>query len=95
MDDNCRIVTNDEYSVLLAAELREALNLVGDRPRMIRQFTDKSYLKSGLKNSLIRVPKHLIFDQNQYRQERISYLKFVVKELGNDIFVKPVIGTGS
>jgi len=95
LDDNCRIVTNDEYSVLLAAELREALNLVGDRPRMIRQFTDKSYLKSGLKNSLIRVPKHLIFDQNQYRQERISYLKFVVKELGNDIFVKPVIGTGS
>ncbi|MEI2579828.1 FAD-dependent oxidoreductase [Scytonema sp. PRP1] len=95
LDDNCRIVTNDEYSVLLAAQLREALNLAGDRPMMIRQFTDKNYLKSALKNSLIRVPKHLIFDQNQYRKEPVSYLKFVVQELGNDIFVKPVTGAGS
>ncbi|MHC5772250.1 MAG: FAD-dependent oxidoreductase, partial [Nostoc sp.] len=37
LDDNCRIVTNDEYSVLLAAQLREALNLPGDRPKMIQQ----------------------------------------------------------
>jgi biotin carboxylase len=95
LDDNCRIVTNDEYSVLLAAQLREALNLAGDRPTMIRQFTDKSYLKSALKNSSIRVPKHLIFNQSQYRQEGISYLQFVIKELGNDVFVKPVIGAGS
>ncbi|MEH2141560.1 FAD-dependent oxidoreductase [Nostoc sp.] len=95
LDDNCRIVTNDEYSVLLAAQLREALNLVGDRPTMIRQFTDKSYLKSALKNSLIRVPKYLIFAQDQYRKEPVSYLKFVLEELGNHIFIKPVTGTGS
>ncbi|MEH2447999.1 MAG: FAD-dependent oxidoreductase [Nostoc sp.] len=95
LDDNCRIVTNDQYSVLLAAQLREALNLVGDRPIMIRQFTDKSYLKSTLKNSLIRVPKYLIFAQDQYRKEPVSYLKFVLEELGNHIFIKPVIGAGS
>jgi glycine/D-amino acid oxidase-like deaminating enzyme/biotin carboxylase len=93
--NNCCIVTNDEYSVLLAAQLRETLNLPGDRPTMIRQFTDKNYLKSALKNSLIRVPKHLIFDPNQYREQGISYLQFVVQELGNNIFVKPVIGAGS
>ncbi|MEH2334299.1 FAD-dependent oxidoreductase [Nostoc sp.] len=95
LDDNCRIVTNDEYSVLLAAQLREALNLPGDRPTMIRQFTDKSYLKSTLKNSLIRVPKYLIFAQEQYRKEPVSYLKFVLEELGNHIFIKPVTGAGS
>ncbi|MBC6432146.1 FAD-dependent oxidoreductase [Nostoc sp. HG1] len=95
LDNNCRIVTNDEYSVLLAAQLREALNLVGDRPTMIRQFTDKSYLKSTLKNSLIRVPKYLIFAQDQYRKEPVSYLKFVLEELGNHIFIKPVTGGGS
>ncbi|MEH2460951.1 FAD-dependent oxidoreductase [Nostoc sp.] len=95
LDNNYRIVTNDEYSVLLAAQLREALNLVGDRPRMIRQFTDKSYLKSALKNSLIRVPKYLIFAQHQYRKEPVSYLKFVLEELGNHIFIKPVIRSGS
>ncbi|MEH2423666.1 MAG: FAD-dependent oxidoreductase [Nostoc sp.] len=95
LDDNCRIVTNDEYSMLLAAQLREALNLVGDRPTMIRQFTDKSYLKSTLKNSLIRVPKYLIFAQDQYRKEPVSYLKFVLEELGNHIFIKPVLGSGS
>ncbi|MEH1848859.1 MAG: FAD-dependent oxidoreductase [Nostoc sp.] len=93
--DNNRIVTNDEYSVLLAAQLREALNLVGDRPATIRQFSDKSYLKSALKNSLIRVPKYLIFAQDQYRQEPVSYLNFVQQELGNHIFIKPVTGTGS
>ena len=95
LDDNCRIVTNDQYSVLLAAQLREAQNLVGDRPTMIRQFTDKSYLKSTLKNSLIRVPKYLIFAQYQYRKEPVSYLKFVLEELGNHIFIKPVTGAGS
>ncbi|MEH2255248.1 MAG: FAD-dependent oxidoreductase [Nostoc sp.] len=95
LDDNCRIVTNDEYSVLLTAQLREALNLPGDRPTMIQQFTDKSYLKSALKNSLIRVPKYLIFAQDQYRKEPASYLKFVLDELGNHIFIKPVIGVGS
>ncbi|MEH2303636.1 MAG: FAD-dependent oxidoreductase [Nostoc sp.] len=95
LDDNCRIVTNDEYSVLLAAQLREALNLAGDRPTMIRQFTDKSYLKSTLKNSLIRVPKYLIFAQEQYRKEPVLYLKFVLEELGNHIFIKPVTGAGS
>ncbi|MEH2403508.1 FAD-dependent oxidoreductase [Nostoc sp.] len=95
LGDNCRIVTNDEYSVLLAAQLREALNLAGDRPTMIRQFTDKSYLKFTLKNSLIRVPKYLIFAQDQYRKEPVSYLNFVLEELGNHIFIKPVIGAGS
>ncbi|WP_242063629.1 hypothetical protein [Nostoc sp. FACHB-892] len=50
--------------MLLTAQLREALNLPGDRPTMIQQFTDKSYLKSALKNSLIRVPKYLIFAQD-------------------------------
>ncbi|MEH2413167.1 FAD-dependent oxidoreductase [Nostoc sp.] len=95
LDNNYRIVTNDEYSVQLAAQLREALNLVGDRPRMIRQFTDKSYLKSALKNSLIRVPKYLIFAQHQYRKEPVSYLKFLLEELGNHIFIKPVIRSGS
>lgn len=95
LDDNCRIVTNDEYSVLLAAQLREALNLAGDRPTMIRQFTDKTYLKSSLKNSLIRMPKYLIFARNQYRKEPVSYLKFVLEELGNHIFIKPLTGAGS
>ncbi|MEH1905072.1 MAG: FAD-dependent oxidoreductase [Nostoc sp.] len=95
LDHDCRIVTNDQYSVLLAAQLREALNLVGDRPIMIRQFTDKSYLKSALKNSLIRVPKYLIFAQEQYRKEPVLYLNFVLEELGNHIFIKPVIGAGS
>ncbi|MEH2392768.1 MAG: FAD-dependent oxidoreductase [Nostoc sp.] len=95
LGDNCQIVTNDQYSVLLAAQLREALNLTGDRPTMIRQFTDKSYLKSTLKNSLIRVPKYLIFAQDQYRKEPVSYLKFVLEELGNHIFIKPVTGAGS
>ncbi|MEH2026675.1 FAD-dependent oxidoreductase [Nostoc sp.] len=95
LDDNCRIVTNDEYSVLLAAQLREALNLAGDRPTMIRQFTDKSYLKSSLKNSLIRMPKYLIFARNQYRKEPVSYLKFVLEELGNHIFIKSLTGAGS
>ncbi|MHC5778355.1 FAD-dependent oxidoreductase [Nostoc sp.] len=93
--DNNRIVTNDEYSVLLAAQLREVLNLVGDRPTMIRQFTDKSYLKSALKNSLIRVPKYLIFSQDQYCKDSVSYLNFVLEELGNHIFIKPVTGAGS
>ena len=94
-DNNCQLVSNDEHLMLLAAQLREALNLTGDRPKMLSQFTNKSSLKSALKNSLIKLPKHLIFDRNQYHKEPASYLRLVVEELGNNIFIKSVARTGS
>ena len=37
----------------------------------------------------------MIFDQNQYCKEPVLYLNFVVEELGNNIFVKPVTRLGS
>ena len=94
-DNNCQIVSNDEYLMVLAAQLREILNLTGDRPKMLSQFTNKNSLKSALKNSLIKLPKHLIFDRNQYYKEPASYLRFVVEELGNNIFIKSVSRTGN
>ena len=104
-DRNCQIVANDRSLILLAAQLREALNLNGekqstglfrgDRPATIRQFTNRSSLKSALKNSLIKLPKHLIFDRNQYCKESVSYLKDVVEKLGDNIFIKSVTRNGS
>ncbi|MEO0967361.1 MAG: FAD-dependent oxidoreductase [Cyanobacteria bacterium J06639_18] len=90
-DSNCQIVTNDGYLTLLTAKLRETLNLThGDRQAVVSQFTNKSSLKSALKNSSIKLPKHLIFDRNQYSKEPVSYLNFVVRELGDNIFIKSV-----
>lgn len=94
-DENCRIVTNDEYSVFLAAQMRQELEIEGDLPTLIHPFTNKKALKLALKNSKIRLPKYLIFDPEQYCKTSETYLATAIDKLGFPIFVKPVIGAGS
>ncbi len=53
--EQCRIITNDTFSVHLAAKMREAINLVGDKPVQILPFVDKSALKEAFNGSDISV----------------------------------------
>ncbi len=45
----CRIVTNDNRTMLIAAEMREALGLTGDKPNMIRPLIYKPELEKQVK----------------------------------------------
>ena len=49
--EQCRIITNDKFSVHLASRMREALNLTGDKPDQIRPFVDQFELKKALNGS--------------------------------------------
>lgn len=53
--EQCRIISNDEFSVHLAAKMREAINLVGDKPEQILPFVDKSELRQALNGSDVSV----------------------------------------
>lgn len=90
-----RIVTHDEYSLGVAAHLREELGIDGDRPEQLRSFVDKIEMKRALAGKGIRLPKHFAFDAEQYRSAPDAYADLVERELGFPVFVKPVNESGS
>lgn len=94
-NSHCRVITSDDYSVLFAAEMRQALDLAGDRPALVQPFTNKYSLKVDLQSTSITLPKYVLFEPQQYREAPQAYLDSVVQRLGEAIFVKPVVGAGS
>lgn len=93
--EQCKIITNDEFSVLLAAKMREAINLAGDKPKQIRPFVDKSELRHALNDSDVRMPTGMIFEPKTYQDTKEAYLTQLIETLGFPIFAKPIIGAGS
>lgn len=63
VSEQCRIITNDEFSVHLAAKMREALNLTGDKPGQIRPFVDQLELKKALNGSGVSMASEPETDQ--------------------------------
>lgn len=61
--EQCRIITNDGFSVHLASRMREALNLAGDKPDQIRPFVDQLELKKALNGSDVSIASELETDQ--------------------------------
>ena len=61
--EQCRIITNDKFSVHLASRMREALNLTGDKPEQIRPFVDQLELKKALNDSEISMASEPETDQ--------------------------------
>jgi hypothetical protein len=89
--DNLRLATQDEYSMMFAAIIREAFDLPGARPDQIRRFTDKPTMKAFVGNSGIAIPK---FAQVQ-TTEGTSHAEAsrLLAEVGLPAFVKQVDGT--
>lgn len=91
----CRVITNDEFSVLLAAEMREHLGLTGDKPQQILPFANKSTLRSALKNTAVRMPAGVVFEAREYQTADERYLTHLTAALDFPLFAKPVVGAGS
>jgi len=90
--ENSRIITNDDYSTLLAATLRERLKMQGDKPELMQPFINKSALRMKLENSNIKLSKSALFDPNQYMESKDSYLDSLNSELGTQLIVAPITG---
>jgi len=92
---SCRIVTNDEYANEVAAHTRQILGIDGEYIHIIKKFRNKITMKETLRNSCVRIPRYIRFDNNQYKKQADIYIDNIKKELGYPLFVKPVDAAGS
>ncbi len=77
-----------EPLVVLAARLREALNVPGMSVATVSAFRDKELMKDKLERAGIRVPKHRRATSGQEIEE-------AAEAIGFPIIVKPIAGAGS
>lgn len=57
------VIATDEYAVILAAELRERLEIAGPRVSEILKFRDKVVMKESLLGSIVRTPTLYTIEQ--------------------------------
>eukprot|EP00177_Eucheuma_denticulatum_P007266 GFKZ01013234.1.p1 GENE.GFKZ01013234.1~~GFKZ01013234.1.p1 ORF type:complete len:809 (+),score=81.49 GFKZ01013234.1:195-2621(+) len=94
--DQCRIVTNDEYSILLCGQLRESLGITGPGADRMLPFFDKDATKKAIiRGGLVRLPQYVVFDGNAFQADPNGYVDKVLSTVGSKIFIKPVVGAGS
>lgn len=89
------LVTNDETCIALAATLRKAFDLPGDRYDTVKPFLDKLTMKQRIAAQKINLPKYIPFTPEQYRGDPESYLSTVEQQLGYPIFAKPIDSAAS
>jgi biotin carboxylase len=89
------LLCHDEYALLVAAAVREALGLAGPTPAQIRPFTDKSLMKQCVASAGIRIPRFEVFDPNQFVASREDYLAHLEHAIGLPAFVKPTGESGA
>ena len=77
-----------EPGVLLAARLREALDLPGMRPDQALTFRDKERMKRALDDASIRTPRHQAAATEAECRE-------AAEAIGYPLIVKPIAGSGS
>jgi hypothetical protein len=93
--ERTRLLCHDEYSLRIAALVREKLGITGDQPRQVAAFTDKIEMKAVLAGAGIRTPRHVAWDEEAYRAAPDAYREQVLSAVGTPAFVKPVDESGS
>ena len=84
------IATNSEWCILLCGQLRQHFNITGLDAQAALQFTNKIEMKKALKNSEVRMPKHLLFNEEEYNLDPDKYIEKIIKILGTSLFAKPL-----
>jgi hypothetical protein len=87
--ENIRLLTNEDSTQLVCANLREKYNIPGLSADVLLPFVDKVISKERL-NNIVRMPKFVKFDKEQYKKNQESYLKIMVDTLGLPLFAKPI-----
>lgn len=83
-----RIETLWEPMVMLAARLREALDVPGLRPAQALPFRDKELMKQKLDAAGIRTPRH-------FRCRDEQSIRAAAEQIGYPLMIKPIDGAGS
>jgi formate-dependent phosphoribosylglycinamide formyltransferase (GAR transformylase) len=77
-----------EPFMMLAAELRAALDLPGMTPAQTHRFRDKEAMKAALEEAGVRTPRHV-------RATGESAIRAAAERIGYPLVVKPIAGAGS
>ncbi|CDF35195.1 unnamed protein product [Chondrus crispus] len=94
--DKCRIATNDEYSILLSGQVRDALGIPGAGSHCMLPFFDKNATKKAIgQNGPVRIPNYVVFSPEKFRSDPDGYVREVMDTVGHKLFIKPVVGAGS
>ena len=83
-----RIEALTEYQVVLAARLREALDVPGQTIAQAITFRDKEAMKQVLDRAGIRTPRHA-------RATTVAEMRAAAERIGFPLIVKPIAGAGS
>ncbi|MDO8954469.1 MAG: hypothetical protein Q7V63_06450 [Gammaproteobacteria bacterium] len=86
---NIRLITNEDSTQLICADLRLKYGIPGHNREMLLPFVNKVISKQKLENS-VRMPKFVAFDKSQYAENKNEYVQDIVSKLGFPMFAKPI-----
>ena len=87
--EELRLVTNDEYCVPIVGKLIDHFALPGYGEDTFFRFIDKIIMKNALNAKGVRTPYHLLFDKEQYNENKEGYIQHIEKELKYPFVFKP------
>jgi hypothetical protein len=90
-----RVVTNDEYFLGLAAQIRDCFGIAGIAEKDILPFINKIIMKQVVSKSGVRVPDVIEFNPGEFTNNADDYLNDIEKKLGYPVFAKQVDSAGS
>ena len=90
------IFCQQEDNILVAAQVRDRLNILGDSASMVKNFRDKIQMKQTVEKALPgTTPRYTEFDLKKAAEAPYVYYQGLVEYLGSKIIIKPVDGSGS
>lgn len=91
-----RIFCQQEDNILVAAQVRQQLNIKGDMPEIIELFKDKIKMKAAVSNIYPQnIPKHETLDIDRMCADPAAYYDYLIENLGEKMIVKPTSAAGS
>ena len=79
--ERVHIVTHDEYSLEIVAEVREKLNIKGDGVMAVMPFRNKLILRQKLSEQNLLQPKYYLLQQKPLNMSELSF-PFFIKPVG-------------
>jgi biotin carboxylase len=86
-----RILTHDEYSMMIAARLRDAFDLLGPGAEQVLRFTHKPTMKARMARAGVAVPRFVTLADVQL--DSVAAVDRIVGVTGLPAFAKEVAGT--
>ncbi|MFV0821227.1 ATP-grasp domain-containing protein [Legionella micdadei] len=86
---NINLLTNEESTQLVCAQLREKYCIPGNKTEQLLPFVNKIVSKNKLQGK-IRTPNFIQFNKSEYKNNPPKYLQHLINKIGFPMFIKPI-----